>query len=421
MKEVKNRILMLTQSSFPSDTRVRNEADALAKAGYNIRVIALRRYDYEKSSDIVDGVKIYRVPEVALFKKSQTNRSWLKSQFYRAKSALGYISEYLYFTTVCFFMSIYVALKDGFDAVHIHNPPNTLFLIGIFYQLFGKKFVFDCHDLEPELYLSRYNAKNNLIYKLLLLEEKCCLKFANVVITTNESYKEINIKRGRLEPGKIFVVRNGPDLTIFKQVKGVDRLKNMGKSILIYIGVMGPQDGVDYLLRSLKELAYSLKRDDFYCLIIGKGDSVENLKKLKDDLQLQNYVEFTGRLQKEELMPYLATADIGLEPNPSNPLSNLSTLIKVMEYMALAKPIVCFDLKETRFSAKESAIYVSPNNEIEFAKAIVSLMDNPNKRAYMGAAGQKRVKEKLAWQHVSKNLLLAYESVLPKNSQKNCI
>lgn len=414
MRAAKNRILMLTQSSFPSDTRVRNEADALAKAGYKICVIALRRYDYEKPSDTVDGVKVYRVPELALFKKTQSNGSWLKSQFYRAKSALGYIFEYFFFTTVCGFMSIYVAIKEGFDAIHIHNPPNTLFVIGAFYRILGKKFVFDCHDLEPELYLSRYNVETSLFYKLLLLEEKLCLKFANMVITTNESYKEINMRRGQLEPEKIFVVRNGPDLTIFKAVKGVEKLKNMDKYILIYIGVMGPQDGVDYLLRSLNELAYSLKRTDFYCLIIGKGDAVQDLKQLKDELQLQNYVRFMGRMQKEDLMPYLATADICLEPNPSNPLSNLSTLIKVMEYMALAKPIVCFDLKETRFSAQKSAVYVPPNNETEFAKAIVRLMDNPEKRAHMGAVGHKRVREKLAWQHVSKNLLVAYKSLMFK-------
>jgi glycosyltransferase involved in cell wall biosynthesis len=284
--------------------------------------------------------------------------------------------------------------------------------------MFGKKFVFDHHDLEPELYLSRYNIETSFIYKVLLLEEKLCLKSANMVIATNDSYKEIEIKRGNLKPEKIFVVRNGPDLQIFRPVDGDRELKNMGKKILVYIGVMGPQDGVDHLLRSLGEIVYSMGRTDLYCVIVGRGDAVEDLKVLRDELQLQDYVRFTGRIPIEDLMRYLTTADICLDPNPSNPLNDSSTWIKVMEYMALAKPIVSFDLKETRYSAQEAAIYVPPNDEKEYAKAIVKLMDDPHKRTKMGAFGQKRIKEELAWQHVSKNLLLAYESLLSKPAKE---
>jgi glycosyltransferase involved in cell wall biosynthesis len=414
MKANKSRILMLTESAFPTDTRVRNEAYALVNAGYHVSVIALRRYDHEKSTETLDCVNVYRVPEVALFKKTESRKSWFHIQLYRIKSAAGYIFEYFYFTFACFLVSLYLAIKEGFDAVHLHNPPNTLFVIGVFYRLFGKKFVFDHHDLEPELYLSRYAIKTSFIYKVLLLEEKVCLKSANMVIATNESYKKIEIKRGNLKPDKIFVVRNGPDLQAFRPVDGDKELQKMGKKILIYIGVMGPQDGVDYLLRSLREIVYSMSRTDFYCVIIGRGDSVEDLKILRDELQLQDYVRFTGRIPIEDLMRYLSTADIGLDPNPSNPLNDSSTWIKVMEYMALAKPIVSFDLKETRYSAQEAAIYVPPNDEKEYAKAIVKLMDDPHKRAKMGAFGQKRIKEELAWQHVSKNLTLAYESLFLK-------
>ncbi len=195
----------------------------------------------------------------------------------------------------------------------------------------------------------------------------------------------------------------------------------MGKEILVYIGVMGPQDGVDYLLRSLRGLVYSMARTDFYCVIIGRGDAVEDLKVLRDELQLQDYVRFTSRIPIEDLMRYLSTADICLDPNPSNPLNDSSTSIKVMEYMALAKPIVSFDLKETRYSAQEAAIYATPNDVEEFAEAIVSLMDDPHKRAKMGAFGRKRVFHKLAWRHLSKDLLLAYESILPKPGKElNC-
>jgi D-aspartate ligase len=415
-----SRILMLTESAFPNDTRVRNEAYALVNAGYKVSVIALRRYDYEKPKETVNGVNVYRIPEVALFKKSESRKSWFRTQLYRIKSALGYIFEYVYFTIACFLVSLYLAIKEKFDVVHLHNPPNTLLVIGVFYRLFGKKFVFDHHDLEPELYLSRYGIETSLIYKVLLLEERLCLKSANIVIATNESYKEIEIKRGNLKPEKIFVVRNGPDLKTFRPVAGDEELQNMSKKILVYIGVMGPQDGVDHLLRSLSQLVYSMGRTDFYCVIIGRGDAVEDLKALRDELRLQDYVRFTGRIPIEDLMRYLSTADICLDPNPSNPLNDSSTWIKVMEYMAFAKPIVSFDLKETRYSAQKAAIYVTPNDEEEYAKTIARLMDNPDERKKMGAYGQKRVKNKLAWQHVSKNLLLAYETLLPKPSKELC-
>jgi glycosyltransferase involved in cell wall biosynthesis len=418
MKAKKSRILMLTESAFPNDTRVRNEAYALTNAGYNVSVIALRRYDYEKPTEFVNGVNVYRVPEVVLFKKTESSKSWLQIQLYRIKSAVGYIFEYFYFTFACFLVSVYLAIKEGFDAVHLHNPPNTLFIIGLFYRMFGKKFVFDHHDLEPELYLSRYGIETSFIYKVLLLEEKLCLKSANIVIATNESYKEIEIKRGNLKQGKIFVVRNGPDLQTFRPVDSDKELQNMGKKILVYIGVMGPQDGVDHLLRSLGEIVYSMGRTDLYSVIVGRGDAVEDLKVLRDELQLRDYVRFTGRIPIEDLLRYLTTADICLDPNPSNPLNDSSTWIKVMEYMALAKPIVSFDLKETRYSAQEAAIYVPPNDEKEYAKAIVKLMDDPHQRVKMGAFGQKRVKEELAWQHVSKNLLLAYESLLSKPAKE---
>jgi glycosyltransferase involved in cell wall biosynthesis len=418
MKAKKSRILMLTESAFPNDTRVRNEAYALTNAGYNVSVIALRRYDYEKPTEFVNGVNVYRVPEVVLFKKTESSKSWLQIQLYRIKSAVGYIFEYFYFTFACFLVSVYLAIKEGFDAVHLHNPPNTLFIIGLFYRMFGKKFVFDHHDLEPELYLSRYGIETSFIYKVLLLEEKLCLKSANIVIATNESYKEIEIKRGNLKQGKIFVVRNGPDLQTFRPVDSDKELQNMGKKILVYIGVMGPQDGVDHLLRSLGEIVYSMGRTDLYSVIVGRGDAVEDLKVLRDELQLRDYVRFTGRIPIEDLLRYLTSADICLDPNPSNPLNDSSTWIKVMEYMALAKPIVSFDLKETRYSAQEAAIYVPPNDEKEYAKAIVKLMDDPHQRVKMGAFGQKRVKEELAWQHVSKNLLLAYESLLSKPAKE---
>jgi glycosyltransferase involved in cell wall biosynthesis len=409
MKEYAGRILMLLENAFPRDPRVRNEAFTLARAGYKITIIALRKEKNEKRKEKINGVTVYRAPLIDLFKKTTSADIWVRIQLQRVKSALGYVFEYFYFTSVCFFLSLYIAVKDGFDVIQAHNPPNTLFLVGLFYRMFGKKFVFDHHDLAPELYLSRYDIEDGFIYRMLLLEEKLCLRAANMVIATNGSYKEIDVKRAKIRSEKVFIVRNGPDLGRVRLVAPDTSLKRTGKKILVYVGKMGPQDGVDYLLRALRYMVHKLKRTDFFCIIIGPGDVVEDLKILAHELRVEDYVWFTGYIPEADLLRYLSTADICLDPNPSNPLNDSSTWIKVMEYMALGKPIVSFDLKETRFSAQGAALYVPPNDELEYAKTIIKLMDNPSKRAQMGVIGRKRVLDELSWQHVSKNLLLAYD------------
>jgi len=412
MKASAGRILMLVENPFPQDNRVRNEAVRVASAGYKVSVIA-KKYPDQTITDTFKGIKIYRVPWFEVFKKSTESKSQIFTKLYKIGTKLGYIVEYVYYTIAAFFYSIYISFKDGFDVIHLHNPPNTLFLVGFFHKLFGKKFVFDHHDLSPELFLSRYNATGGLIYKALMIEEKLCLRAANLVIATNESYKAIDMKRGNKKTEDIFVVRNGPDLTKFQLVEPDAELKNMGKNILVYIGVMGPQDGVDYLLRSLHILVTVFKREDFYAMIIGYGDSLQDLKKLREELNLQKYCRFTDEIPLDDLIRYLSTADIGLDPNPSNPLNDHSTWIKVMEYMSLGKPLVCFDLKETHYSAQDAAIYVTPNDEKEYAQAIITLMDDPELRKKKGEFGKQRVYNELSWEIVSENLLNAYKYLLP--------
>lgn len=406
---------MLVENPYPRDTRVRNEAAALTGAGYHVTVIALR-FKGELRKEEVDGVTVYRLPLVEVFQKSSKSRSRGKNVLNRIKSTVGYIFEYLYFTSMCFFLSTYLAVKDGFDVIHIHNPPNMLFLIGGFYRLFGKRFVFDHHDLAPELFLSRYRTSNGLFYRILLWEEKLCLKLANRVIATNESYKEIDVLRGNIGPEKVIVVRNGPDLDYLTPVAPDKKLKSLDKTILIYVGMMGPQDGVDYLLRSLHHCVIKYRRTDFYCIIIGRGDAVPDLKNLSRELGLETLVRFTDWIPKADLLRYLSTADIGLDPNPSSPLNDVSTWIKVMEYMAFGLPVVSFDLKETRFTAQQAAIYAKPNDTEDYARAIVTLMDDPEQRKRMAEFGRQRVEIELAWQQVSKNLIFGYNQLLNHGS-----
>ena len=405
------KVLMWVENNFPQDTRVANEARLLANAGYQVAVIALRNHR-QAARETWNGIEVYRVPTLELFKKTVAgNRSRLNLLFVRLKSFLGYVVEYLYFTSACLLVSTYIFVRRGFDVMHAHNPPDTLFLVAAPFKLLGKKFVFDQHDLCPELYRSRYSAREGVYTRFLRMFEWCSLKLADVTIATNESYKQIQIERANKNPASIFVVRNGPNQMRMTSAAPSARLRGMNKSILCYVGSLNPQDGVDYLLRSLRHLLHGLKRSDFYCVIMGTGDSLQDLRDLAGNLQLNGCVELTGFVSDEELQANLAAADICVDPDPSSPLNDVSTWIKVMEYMASAKPIISFDLKETRFSARDAAIYVEPNNETEFAKAIAQLMDQPNLQKEMGHYGRRRVEEDLQWAKVGKNLLTAYQTL----------
>ena len=402
---------MFVENAYPNDTRVRNEAESLTDAGYSVTVVCLRRKG-QRRSELVNGVQVYRLPQLELFQKTPlADPNLLQRLLLKLKSLLGYLSEYVYFTTACGLMSIYVAFKHGFDVIHAHNPPDTLWTVALPWRLLGKKYVFDHHDLCPELYRSRYGTKHDLLAGVLQVVEWFNLKLANVTIATNESYKEIQIQRGGRKPESIFVVRNGPNEERMRMAQPSQRLRAMQKKILVYIGSLNPQDGVDYLLRSLKHLVYDLKREDFYCVIMGSGDSLEDLRELNRSLKLEKFVELTGWISDEDLQANLAAADICMDPDPSSPLNDVSTWIKVMEYMAGAKPIVTYDLKETRYSARDAALYVPCNDELEFAKATAKLMDDAALRERMGDYGRERVAKELQWSVVSQKLLAAYASL----------
>jgi glycosyltransferase involved in cell wall biosynthesis len=314
MKESAGRILMFVENSYPQDTRVKNESDALTAAGYAVTVVCMRKKGQAKS-EVLDGIQIYRLPRLELFQKTPSpNPGFVERVVLKLKSVVGYFSEYVYFTSACFVMSLYIAFKHGFDAIHAHNPPDTLFAVALPWRLVGKKYVFDHHDLCPELYRSRYGAGNDFLARILQFVEWCNLKLANVTIATNESYKQFHIERGGRKPETIFVVRNGPNKRRMQVAPPSPRLRAMGKTILVYIGSLNPQDGVDYLLRSLKHLRYDLKREDFYCVIMGSGDSLEDLRKMATELKLNDLVELPGFVSDKDLQENLAAADICMDP-----------------------------------------------------------------------------------------------------------
>jgi glycosyltransferase involved in cell wall biosynthesis len=411
MKESAGRVLMFVENAYPNDTRVRNEAEALTEAGYSVTVVGLRK-EGQLRSEVVNGVQAYRLPRLELFQKTlDENPGLFQRVWIKIKSLVGYVSEYVYFTSACLVMSVYVAFKHGFDVIHAHNPPDTLFLVALPWKLLGKKYIFDHHDLCPELYRSRYGAGHDFLARVLQWVEWGNLRLADVTIATNESYKQIQIQRGGRKPETIFVVRNGPNRYRMQIPYPSKRLRDLKKKILVYIGSLNPQDGVDYLLRSLKHLVYELKRQDFHCVIMGSGDSLEDLRDLAKQLKLNGHVELTGYISDKELQENLAAADICMDPDPSSPLNDVSTWIKIMEYMAYSKPIVSFDLKETRYSARDAALFVPCNDEMAFARAIATLMDDGDLRAKMGSFGRERVEVELQWSVVSKSLVDAYASL----------
>ena len=407
------KILMFVESTYPHDVRVNKEALALTRAGYSVMVIAIRGKD-QKATEVVDGVMVYRIPRITLFQKTKgRNAGFVVRLVNGFTSIVGYAFEYLYFTTATLFVSLYILMKRGFDIVHMNNPPDTLAVVGIFYKLFGKKYVFDHHDLSPELYLTRVSGKKDIVYRSLLLFEKLSCKFADVIISTNESYRSIEINRHAVDPKKIYIVRNNPNFNgVIPGGKVEDNIKKNDKKTLLFLGSINPQDGIDVLLQVLYHLVHQLNEKNFTCNIVGGGDSLEPAIQMAKEMELSDYLTFTGMIyDREKVKEYLSSSDIGVEPAPLNDANEHSTFIKVMEYMAAGKPVVAFDLKETRFSADTAALLVPPDDVKGFASAIKTLLKDPSLCRELGARGRQRIREELNWDKATTNLLKAYQSI----------
>lgn len=395
MKTLAGSVLMLLENGpYPQDSRVRLEARSLAAAGYRVSVIcpSARGQPYR---EMLDGVHVYRFPAPP-----------------PANGFLGYLWEYGYSMVATFVLSLLIFLYEGFDVLHAHCPPDTFVFIAAFYKLFGKRFVYDHHDLAPELYCARFgDSGNRLVYQALVLLEKLSCRFADHVIAANQSYKTVEMQRGRVPDERITIVRNGPDLNGLRLAKPDPGLRQEEKTIIGYVGVMGTQDGVDYLLRALQYLVYDLGRTDSFCVLVGAGDALPGLRSLTEQLRLADYVLFTGWVEYTEVARYLGAVDICVAPEPSNAYNDRSTAIKMMEYMAFGKPIVAFDLPEHRFTAQEAAVYARPNDELDFAQQIASLMDDPERCKEMGQTGRERIETELAWSYQEKCLLEAYAAI----------
>ncbi|AZM64455.1 glycosyltransferase WbuB [Streptomyces sp. WAC 01420] len=382
-------MILVENLSVPFDRRVWQECTTLRDAGWEVHVICPRgtKRDTEPEAEI-DGVRIHRYPLRAA-----------------TGGPAGYLREY----GSALWHTARLARKVGpVHVVHACNPPDLLFLPALWLKRRGARFVFDQHDLVPELYLSRFGRGKDLLYRAVCALERMTYRAADVVIATNESYRDVAVRRGGRRPEDVFVVRSAPQTDRFRPVPPDPELKHGKPHLLCYLGVMGPQDGVDYALRALAKLRDELGRTDWHAVFVGSGDAFDAMVELSRRLGLEDQVHFTGRIPDADLVRHLSTADVCLSPDPCNPLNDVSTMNKVLEYMAMGRPIVSFDLKEARVSAGEAALYAPGDDEAEFAKRIALLLDDPELRARMGGIGRERINGDLAWSNSQVSLLAAY-------------
>jgi glycosyltransferase involved in cell wall biosynthesis len=389
------RVLIIVENqAVPLDPRVWREARSLTENGYQVTVICPRRKGCSKGYELLDGVRIYRHPTPK-----------------EGATPAGYIWEYSCALFWEFLYTLWICLRHGIDVIQGCNPPDTIFLVALPFRLFGIKYIFDHHDANPELYLSKFGSKN-LVYTALLKLEKLSYWFSDAVMATNLSYRNVAIERGGVREEKVFIVRNGPELKSFGPVPS-NTARKMGKKFLVgYVGNMNFQDGLDLLLGVAKCVKDS-GRCDVHFTCVGRGPELQKLREMTRQMGLDDMVTFTGRVSDEELLEILSTADVCVNPDRPSEMNDMSTMIKIMEYMALGKPIVQFESKEGRFSAQEASVYASKQGGVEeFASKITWLLDQPELRKRMGEFGRRRVERELAWEYSVPTLLAAYEEAL---------
>jgi glycosyltransferase involved in cell wall biosynthesis len=388
------KVLIIVENlPVPFDRRVWQEATTLQQAGYVVSIICPKGKGYEIDRETLQGVQIYRYHLPM-----------------EARGHLGFIFEYTWSLGAQFFLSFRALRERGFDAIHACNPPDDIFIIGGFFKLFGKRFLFDHHDINPELFEAKF-GKRGFFYHVLVLLERLTFLIADVSIATNESYRDIAIARGKMHPSKVFVVRSGPNLDRVRRVPPNPALKKGREYLVGYVGVMGEQEGIALLLRAASIIVHEKQRRDVHFGLVGAGTEFEALRRYADELKLSDYVTFTGRVADEPMLEMLSTADVCVNPDIANEMNDKSTMNKIMEYMALGKPIVQFDLTEGRRSALDASLYAAKNDEKDLAEKILELLGDERQRIAMGEFGRKRVERELQWTYEAPKLLAAYDAL----------
>lgn len=391
------KILIIVENlPVPFDRRVWQEATTLASAGAQVSVICPTGRGYDQRRETIDGIEIYRHPLPA-----------------EANGPLGYLREYSAALFHQIMLSWKIRSQHGIDVIHACNPPDLIFLVALTLRMFGISFLFDHHDINPELYEAKF-GRRDVFWRLMIILERMTFQCADVVISTNESYRRIAIERGGKAPEDVFVVRSGPNLDRLQRSPPDESLKNKRAHLVGYVGVMGEQEGIDILLETVRHIVFDLKRTDIQFCLVGSGPSFSSLQKLARDLDVDSYVSFLGRVPDEVLFSALSTADICVNPDRANAMNDKSTMNKILEYMAFGRAIVQFDLTEGRVSAGEASLYAKNNDVRDFAGKILHLIDNPSERDARGALGLERVHSQFSWHHETPHLINAYQHLFEK-------
>lgn len=394
---MKRKVLIIVENqAVPFDPRVWREARSLQANGYQVTVLCPRRRGCSQGYQVIDGIIVYRHPMPR-----------------EGSTPMGYLWEYSCALFWEFMYILWIYLRRGFHVIQGCNPPDDIFLVALPFRLLGVRYIFDHHDANPELFVSKYGNKGWL-YKILLALEKMSYRFSDVVMATNFSYRDLAVRRGGVDPQDVFIVRNGPDLELFKPVPP-NPMRKYGKRFLIgYVGYMSVQDGLDILVEVADHIKKS-GRQDIHFTCVGGGTELERLQQMVQDKDLGDMINFTGRVSDGELLEILSTADICVNPDRPCEMNDISTMIKIMEYMALGKPIVQFDSREGRFSAREASLYADKENQVtDFAAKIIWLLERPDERKRMGEFGRMRIEKELAWKYSVENLLAAYRRAFSK-------
>ena len=390
MNKERKILIIVENLPVPFDTRVWQEATTLAANGYTVSVICPTGKGYDKEEETLEGVHIFRhklPPE--------------------GNGAVGYAREYGSALRAELRLAKKIYKEIGFDVIHGCNPPDDIYLVASFFKKYGVRYVFDHHDICPELFEAKFGSTKSLLYKSQLWLERQTYRHCTFAFVTNESYRKIAIERDKMPPEKVIVLRSGPRLERMRILPPDPSIRRGYPYMVGYVGVIGQQEGIEYILQAAQ---YTKQHENnVFWGIVGGGPHWEALKKQASDMGLDDCVEFTGRVDDETMLRYLNTADVCVNSDTYNAMNDKSTMNKVLEYMALGKPIVQFDLTEGRFSAQEASLYAKRNDAVDMAQKIQELLQDPEKRAHMGAYGRNRILNELSWEKTSKALLEGYE------------
>ena len=386
-------LIIVENLPVPNDRRVWLEATTLRAAGYRVSVISITGVNATERFERRDGVAIYRYPAPPA-----------------TSGTLSFIWEFAYCWLYTLALSIKVLFREGFDVIHACNPPETFWLIGLLYKALGKQFLFDHHDLSPEMFLSRF-GRRGAAYRLLLWLERLTFRTADVVITTNATHRQIAIERGRFPPERIFIVRSGPNHHVLRPDTPDPALKNGREYLVSYLGVLNPQDGVDTFVRVADLIVHQDGRTDIQFVLMGSGDAEAGLRALAQELGLDEFVCFTGWAEIDLIRRTLSTSDVCVDTMPKTPYSDAATMNKILEYMSVGRSIAAFDLVESRVSAGEAAVFARPDDVRDLADHILALLADPERRARMGQVGRERIENELGWEHQKGYLLAAYDQL----------